>query len=280
MKTKLLFTTVLVCGAFVFASCSDDDNYVPENNVVSTFGNKYPNAQRVEWENKSGYKVADFYLDSKEMEAWFDYDGKWIMTETDLLFKDLPQVIQTSFTESLYASWRVDDVDKLERENTATVYIIEVEQKGSPDMDLYYSEDGTLIKAVADEENLAHQPLVIPEAIINKIKSLYPQAQFLEFEKKGTFIEIDIIDGKVHKEVLFNSNNEWISTEWDIRTSDVPTNVMNALKASEYKDYRIDDVEVLEKPEGLFYVFELESGKTEIYLTISAEGIIVVGSQQ
>ena len=49
---------------------------------------------------------------------------------------------------------------------------------------------------------------------------------------------------------------------------------MNALKASEYKDYKIDDIDLIEKPAGIFYLFELEQGEREIDLTISAEGNI------
>jgi len=273
MRTKLSILALLTSSVFFFGSCDDDDNYTPEDVVVSAFNSKYPNAGKVEWETKSGYKVADFYIDSKEAEAWFDIDGSWVMTETDLTFGELPTEVQESFNAGTYASWRVDDVDKLERSNTEVVYVVEVEQ-GNQEFDLYYSADGILIKEINDNESSYHEPTVISGDIMTEIKAMYPNAVFLELEKKGSYYEIDIRDGSTHKEVLFDSNNQWVSTEWDIRTADVPDVVMTALNASEYKNYKIDDVEVLENPSGLFYVFELESGNQEVYLTIKSDGTI------
>jgi len=274
MKTKLSILALLTCSVFFFGSCGDDDNYTPEDIFVNAFNSKYPNAGKVEWETKAGYKVADFFIDSKEAEAWFDIDGSWVMTETDLTFAELPAEVQSSFKASNYASWHIDDVDKLERSNTEVVYVIEAEQ-GNEEFDLYYSADGTLIKAINDNGNSSHQPTVIPGEMLEAIKKMYPNATFLEFEKKGSFYEVDIKDGIIHKEVLFDSKYQWVSTEWDIRTSDVPDVVMNALKASEYKNYKIDDVEALEKPDGFFYVFELESGDKDIYVTIKSDGTMV-----
>lgn len=275
MKTKSFFLTVLFMTVLaVFMSCDDDDKYTPEDVVVNALNNKYPNAKKVEWETKSGYKVADFNLDSKEVEAWFSPDGEWVMTETNIPYNELPQTVQTSFKGSTYANWRIDDVDKLERSNAETIYIIEVEQ-GETDIDLYYSEDGTLIKEINDNGNNPHEPLVISQAIIDKIKEMYPNAVFLEFDKEGAFIEIDIRDGNIHKEILFDSNNEWVSTTWEIRSSDVPEIVMNTLKSSEYGNYKIDEIDIVEKPDGKYYIFELESGNKEVHLTIKSDGTII-----
>lgn len=275
MKTKSFLLTILfTCGILFFISCDNDDNYTPEDVVVNAFKSKYPNAKKVEWETKSGYKVADFRFNSKDTEAWFSTTGEWVMTETDIAYNELPQAVQATFKASAYADWRVDDVDKLERSSTETIYIIEVEQ-GNTDIDLYYAEDGTFIKEINDDGNTPHQPLVISSTIIDKINEMYPNATFLEFDREGSYIEIDIRHANIHKEVLFNNNNEWVSTEWDVRSSDVPDVAMNALKASEYSKYKIDDIDALEKPDGLYYVFELESGKTEIHLTIKSDGTII-----
>ncbi|MDL2265799.1 PepSY-like domain-containing protein [Parabacteroides sp. OttesenSCG-928-G21] len=274
MNTKASILVLFTALVMVFSSCSDDDNYLPESTVVSAFNSKYPNAAKVEWEVKGAYQVVDFMMNSKESEAWFETTGKWIMTETDILFDELPLTIQTAFVGSDYYSWRIDDIDKLERLDTETVYIIEVE-KGKEEYDLYYSEDGILIKAVADNEKSGYEPKEIPAVMTDFIAQAYPNASILEFEREGTFFEIDIRDGNIHKEVLFNSNYEWVKTEWDLRTSDVPTVVMDALKTTAYADYKIDDVEALETADGLFYLFELESGNKEVYVKIKSDGTIV-----
>jgi len=274
MKVKLLFFALLAVSMVSFSGCNDDDdNYTPEEAVVNAFKTKYPDAQRIEWETKAGYKVADFVLNAKESEAWFQTDGKWVMTETDILFDELSAEIQAAFKAGKYKDWRIDDVDKLERVDSETVYVIEVE--GTGEYDLYYAEDGTLLKEVQDTGGNMHEPTVIPSAIMDEIMKMYPNAVLIEYERKNTFYKIDIRDGKIHKEVLFDDTNKWVSTEWDIRLSEVPAVVTDALKASEYKDYKIDDVEALEKPDSMYYVFELESGDRDIYVTIKADGTIV-----
>jgi len=49
---------------------------------------------------------------------------------------------------------------------------------------------------------------------------------------------------------------------------------MNALQASEYKNYTIDDIDLIEKPEGTFYVFDLEQGDNDVKVTFDSEGNI------
>lgn len=272
MKVKVFFTA-LVCSMVGMSACSDDDNYVPENVVNNSFESKYPGAQRVEWETKQGYKVVDFYFQAAETEAWFQEDGTWVFTETDVLFENLPDAVKTSFNATQYASWRVDDVDKLERPEAEVVYVIEVE-KGKEEYDLYYAADGTLIKEIADGAHTTYQPNTVSSALIEKVMQMYPGAKIYDIEREGTRIEVDIVDGKTHKDVAFNDNEAWVYTEWEIRTSDVPDVVMNALKSSEYKDYRIDDVDVYDTPQGLFYKFELESGNKEVNVFYKADGTV------
>lgn len=47
------------------------------------------------------------------------------MTETDIPLSALPQEIQASFENSeYYLTWKVDDVDKLERDGFEIIYVI------------------------------------------------------------------------------------------------------------------------------------------------------------
>ena len=118
----------LVCSSFVFMSCDDDDDkFTPESIVTKAFDTKYPDAQRVSWENEAGYVKAEFYTGSYEAEAWFDPQGNWMLTETDLPYKALPQTVKNSFEASLYAKWKIDDVDMLERPDAGTIYVLDVE---------------------------------------------------------------------------------------------------------------------------------------------------------
>ncbi len=169
MKTRFFLIVLLMGSVFSLYSCDDDDNYTPDDVVVNAFKARYPEASRVEWETKSGFKVADFRINSKEAEAWFETDGTWVMTETDVTFNELPSPVQTAFNESIYSKWRIDDIDKLERSNAATIYIIEVEQ-GDQEYDLHFTEDGILLNDATgnnsgnnNNNNNGYLPTTIPE---------------------------------------------------------------------------------------------------------------------
>lgn len=275
MKTRLIKFPILLLAAFTigFVSCSDDDDYIPEDIVVKAFADKYPGVNKVEWETKRDYKVAEFILNNKECEAWFDVQGNWLLTETDLLLSDLPLAIQESHTKGQYSAWHVDDIDMIERYNMATVYIIEVE-KGETDIDLYYAEDGQLIKEVTEGTGEPHYPTEVTKAINDFINEKYAGAVILEYDNEKYGVEVDILHNNIYKDVYFNTSGEWMRTEWDIRVIDVPAVVMATVKSSAYGDYEIDDVEIHETPEGILYVFELEKGESEVYLSVKEDGTI------
>lgn len=276
MRTKLSVLALAMCGLLAFTSCDDDDNnYLPDQTVTKAFDTKYPDAGKVEWETKSGYEVADFHISGNDAEAWFDNKGNWLMTKTEINFGLLPEAIRKDLRANEYANWKYTDFDKLERSNAATIYVIEAEQ-GEKEVDLYYAEDGTLIKVVndTDDDNSHFQPTTIPQAITDAINEMYAGATVVDFDKEKNGFEVDILHNSVYKDVYFNAANEWISTEWDITEDKVPAIVMNALKASDYKNYRIEDIDQIEKPAGTFYLFELEQGDNDVEVTISAEGNI------
>lgn len=276
MNTKLFFSLFALCILFLGTACDDDNDdkrYTPDSAITKAFAEKYPDAQRISWENKHGYEVAEFYLDKYDTEAWFDNQGKWILTETEIPLSILPAAIRDDIAAGPYAQWVVkNEVDKIERPDTPTLYIVEVE-KGEQEMDLYYMENGVLIKEVPDDDNNnSYQPTIVPNAIKNKLAELYPNAVFLEYDVEKQGVEVDIFDGNIHKEVFFSPEYEWIYTEWEIYTKDVPAVVMQALRASEYAAYTIDDIHVLQKPAGLFYEFELEQGDDDTKVTFDSAG--------
>lgn len=265
-----------VCSSFVLMSCDDDDDkFTPESIVTKAFDTKYPDAQRVSWENEAGYVKAEFYTGSYEAEAWFDPQGNWMLTETDLPYKALPQTVKNSFEASLYAKWKIDDVDMLERPDAGTIYVLDVEN-GEQDADLHYTEGGILIKEVTDGNgDNEHRPSVTPSAIKELISEMYPGATILEIDTEAKGTEVDILHENIHKEVWLDTQNKWLYTEWEIRSSQVPDIAMTAFKASAYASYRIDDIHVIQKAEGLSYEFELEQGDRDITILFNEEGILV-----
>lgn len=275
MKTKLFVFATLACSFLVVTGCDNDDSsgYVPDATVTKAFDAKYPKAQAVKWETKASYQVADFHYDNKETEAWFGPDGTWMMTETDLpSVTDLPVAVQDSFKLSHYAAWRVDDIDQLERAGMDVLYIIEVEN-GNQEMDLRYAASGVLISAVPDtDSDNGYQPVTIPQEITSFIEKKYPKAVIMEVEpeKIGGY-EIDILDGKIAKEVRLDKNYTWIQTEWDIPYAQLPDAVKTAI-ATLYGGFTLDDADLIDTPAGIRYKVELEQGEIEKKVLFDQDG--------
>ena len=91
----------------------------------------------------------------------------------------------------------------LERVEMETMYVIEVE-KSKQEFDLFYAEDGTLIKAVEDiDNNDYYQPNTVPEVLKNFINNNYPQATIVDIEIEKGITEIDIL--QITKQKYFTS---------------------------------------------------------------------------
>lgn len=236
MKLKIYTLLLALSVTWSLQSCDNDDDgsiAVPAE-LQSAFSSKFPNAANVKWETKSGYYVADFY-DGYEASAWFTQDGKWQMTETDIPYNALPQAVKMSFENSEYASWKRDDIDKLERTGVETVFVIEVE-KQNQEVDLYYSADGTLIKSIVDtdDDNNEHLPVQ-----------------------------------------LFNQTGNWYSTSWEIRQNELPEAVNNTLnnQYGEYRFDEAEYIEKADG--SIYYRIELEKGDVDKVVNIGENGTVL-----
>ena len=284
MKLKI-FTLLLVLGAawsLYSSDNNDDESITVPVELQNAFSSKYPNAANVKWESKSGYYIADFY-DGYEASAWFTQDGKWKMTETDIPYDALPQAVKTSFETSEYKSWKIDDVDKLEREGFETVYVIEVENQNQ-EMDLYYSVNGELIKSVVDTENDKDEylPVQLTDVMKNVINERYPNAKIMEVDVENDrndwdygYTEVGIIHNGISKDVLFDQSGNWYSTSWEVRKNELPDTVNNTID-NQYGEYRFDDAKYIEKADDtVYYRIELERGENELIVNIDINGNVI-----
>ena len=298
MKTLLYISTV-ACVVFGLYSCDkDDDGHIANQQVKNALKTRYPSADHISWEMKNGYIVADFKAPAPqnpsgkdvEYSAWFDRNGTWYMTETDIPFALLPDAIKATFQQSEYARWIIDDVDMIEREKLETVYVIEVENQNQ-EIDLYYSADGVLIKSIADtDDENSHLPTTqLSAAMKTFIEEKYAGARIVEVDVENDksdwdygFTEVDIIhfDSDINrntsKEVLFDKNGEWYSTSWDVRKNELPVAVTTTI-SNQYAGYQIDDAEYFEMAAGTaYYLIELEGNNTpDINIKIAADGTIL-----
>lgn len=285
-------------------SCNDNDdlhsNPVPENipeKVILEFNAKYPNATNVTWSTKDTYAVANFYLPSTRTEshepnntAWFNMAGHWNMTETEISYQQLPEAVKTAFEASPYASWRMDnEIDKLQRsDNNETLYIIEASQKEGnveTEVDLYYTEEGILVKEIvnAETDNDYHEYLPQqPEGNIQTwLDQNFPNVRIVDYDCEQNGTEVEIIANGLKHEILFDNQQQWVYTKTEYERRDwtqIPTSILNHLRTSPYytSDNAIDDVEkYTTRDNGTYYCFELKTAyDDDVKVYVNETGII------
>ena len=295
MKRNTILMTLLV-SALALAGCDKNEDNGSREPAVSqqaqaALAEKYPAATNVRWTAKDQYFVASFSLPASRAEAgndlaaWFDNGGAWYMTETDIPFTALPQAVQTAFNASEYAAapWTVDDVDMLEREGVETIYVIEVEKRENgieTEVDLYYSADGVLVKMLTDSAPDYDYGDYIPSrpatGIEEYIRTNYPGARITEIDYEHGMTEVEIIDSRTPRELLFDGSGAWVYTKTEVRRSDVPQTVIQALENGEYAAYRIDDIDHYKTPDKEFYRFDLESALGDVKVDIALDGTLTL----
>ena len=159
MKTKILFETLLLSlSLFCITSCSDDakndEMKIPEN-IDNAFSNKYSSAQPRTWSRYGNYYIATFTDAGNFNEtAWFDSNGIWQMSKTDLpKTQILPSAVEYAFSNSEYADQEITAITRIERlMMEGILYRISV-AKGEVKQDIYIQENGTLLRSLYGNQN-------------------------------------------------------------------------------------------------------------------------------
>lgn len=107
------------------------------------------------------------------------------------------------------------------------------------------------------------------------ITEKYPNARIIEADSEKGMTDVDIIDGTINKDVLFDSKDTWVSTSWEIAPASLPAVITDSLKKSDYSTYFVDDADYFETPAGDYYRLELEEGKKEVHIKMDISGKIL-----
>lgn len=111
----------------------------------------------------------------------------------------------------------------------------------------------------------------VPSAVINTIKAKFPNTSRLEWEKKGDLFEAEFHVNNIDHKALLDPSGKLLVYKRDIRAADLPRAVKNTIR-KQYANFRIDDVEKLEREGAVFYQVELDGEPHDQKLVISAEG--------
>jgi hypothetical protein len=113
------------------------------------------------------------------------------------------------------------------------------------------------------------------DAIGDIFNRMYPKASRVEWEIERGFYVAEFRENGYEREVWFTKNNEWVLTKTEYERN-VPSVAKQGVNNTDYKNWRIDDVDYIEMPaKNPFYIVEVERGEAEIDLYISHTGELI-----
>ncbi|MDZ4679333.1 MAG: PepSY-like domain-containing protein [Saprospiraceae bacterium] len=117
---------IMLLSLLALVSCATAFAKNPPQAVLAAFQQKFPNAQDVDWsKEKNGDWEAEFELSgSHEMSANFSEAGRWLETETEIAFSELPAPVIAALKGK-----KVKEAARIEKADGTTVYEAEVKRK-------------------------------------------------------------------------------------------------------------------------------------------------------
>ena len=158
-------------------------------------------------------------------------------TDSEILFEQLPEEVKAAFRAGEYSAWTIDEVERVQRNGAEEVYVIEVKNKVDgveTEIDLYYSKDGVLVKKLVDADNDYdygdYIPAVPVEGVEAFLKANFPNARILDIDREDNMTEVEILDGQVVRELLFDKASNWLFTKTETVYAALPAVVKQALR--------------------------------------------------
>ncbi|WP_020526770.1 PepSY-like domain-containing protein [Flexithrix dorotheae] len=111
--------------------------------------------------------------------------------------------------------------------------------------------------------------VVIPEEIKQKISTTIG-TEAPEIKIKN-YYAVEVGDGPGEKEYLFNDEGNLIYSKIELETREVPEYIKTTVE-EKFKDFTIDELEVIESDYGTFYELEIKKGEEELELTFDLDG--------
>ena len=241
---------------------NDYTGYLPQaptTGINSWIEQNYPGARIVDIDKEDNGTEVEIIYDNSKYEIWFDKSEAWQRTKREYGKRNIPDVV-TTFVSTNYPNYRIDDVDQyFTPDNTEGYYCIELEQ-GDREHKVYMDAAGNEIqRPVSDIPTDGGDSQGTLKGIENVLNEKYPGYRITDRDYDDGLIEIEIRHDGKEKDVYFTHSDEtWVYTNYDIRSSQLPEAVKSTLN-NKYgtHSYLDEDAECYETPKGTYYEVEV-----------------------
>jgi hypothetical protein len=147
MKNAIIISLLFL--GFNLVGCSQKN--VPEN-VKKEFAKKFLSAKSIEWGSEEANEwEAEFKMDGKKMSACFDSLGAWIVTETEISEKELPEALANSLKTD-FAGYKKNLIEIYEDTKVKGYELVLI--KGKTSFEVIFDNTGKVFKKTeVKEEN-------------------------------------------------------------------------------------------------------------------------------
>ncbi|ARS37228.1 PepSY-like domain-containing protein [Pontibacter actiniarum] len=128
---------------------------------------------------------------------------------------------------------------------------------------------GSFLFACDNDDDV--KPDDVPVAVKDTLVNTFPNAQNIEWDKKGEDYEADFDQDTVEYDALLNASGALLMHKYDIAEAALPEEVKASITQN-YAGYRVDDAEVVDRAGALYYQVDLEKDNSEEKLVLSADG--------
>ena len=112
--------------------------------------------------------------------------------------------------------------------------------------------------------------------IVTTFNNMYPNAQDVDWSKKGVYYVADCRVSGNEIDVWFNNNAAWGMTEDDIFRSQLPSAVETSFENGKYGNWVLDDITELTFPgtQSTIYLLEVQNGNKDMDLLYTPTGAL------
>ena len=136
---------------------------------------------------------------------------------------------------------------------------------------LFFTFPMALIATSCSSQNISRDK--VPSVVLNTFQAQHPNSTGVEWEKHGDIYEAEFdVNDTLEIVTRIDEAGKLMMEKQDITVSDLDPAVLTAIQ-SRYKEYRVDDVEKIQKGSNIFYQVELKAqGKKELNIVLAADG--------
>ena len=141
----LVWIVLLSTGIAAYGQVSNEGLNKISPEIKSAFIAKYSGTSEIscsviDQEVLVSFKSGDEYYD-----AFFDQKGKWLRTETAIVFDQLPNAIQDSLKNGEFATWQKGSIFEVKLPGNVSNYKIFVYSKDWNEMEINFDKNGKRI---------------------------------------------------------------------------------------------------------------------------------------